>query len=135
MEPNPELSRLFDVDDMAWAFIRFDTGAVLQFQVAWAANFPDFWTTELFGTQGGALLDERSKIELYSNINGEDAVLSIPTPGKPADSYRVLVNNLVRHLDGDPNAEIVTPAQALISVKIVDAIARSALSGREVDVE
>ncbi len=135
MEPNPDLSPVFDVDDMAWAFIRFDTGAVLQFQVAWATHFPDFWTTELFGTQGGAFLDERSKIELYSNVNGDDIVHSVPNTTTPSDSYRVLVHNFVRRLDGDLSAEIVTPEQALISVKIVDAILRSAHSGREVNIE
>ena len=134
LQPVPVEQRRFDVDDMAWAFVRFDTGAVLMLQVAWAANFPDFWTTELFGTEGGALIDERNKVEFYATVNGADAVIQVPPPAVPALSYAVLVKNLVRHLEGDPTAEIVTPSQALISVQIVDAIARSAQTGREVDV-
>ncbi len=135
LQPVPVEQRRFDVDDMAWAFVRFDNGAVLQFQVAWAANFPDFWTTELFGTEGGALLDERHKAEFYTTVNGAEAVIQVPMPSTPAQSYAVLVKNLVRHLEGDPTAEIVTQTQALISVQIVDAIARSAQLGREVDVQ
>lgn len=135
LQPVPVEQRRFDVDDMAWAFVRFDTGAVLQLQVAWAAHFPDFWTTELFGTEGGALLEERNKVELYTSVNGEEAVVNVPLPATPTSSYGVLAQNLVRHLDGDPTAEIVTPAQALVSVQIVDAISRSAQAGHEVDVE
>jgi predicted dehydrogenase len=134
LQPVPVEKRRFDVDDMAWAFVRFDTGAVLQFQVAWAANFPDFWTTELFGTEGGALIDERNKAEFYTTVNGADAVIQVPPPGTPAQSYGVLAANFVRHLEGDPTAEIVTPAQALISVQIVDAISRSAQAGREIEI-
>ena len=53
-------------------------------------------------------------------------------PKTPANSYQRLVESFVRHLDGDPNAEIVTPTQALTSIKIIDALIRSAQSGREV---
>lgn len=135
LQPLPVAQRRFDVEDMAWAFVRFETGAVLQFQVAWAANFPDFWTTEFFGTEGGALLEERDKVELYTSLNGADAVVTVPMPGVPTSSYGKLAQNLVRHLDGDPTAEIVMPSQALVSVQIVDAISRSAQAGREVSIE
>jgi predicted dehydrogenase len=49
----------------------------------------------------------------------------------PGNSYQRLVENFVRHLDGDPSAELVTPEQALIAVGIIDAIQRSAVSGHE----
>jgi predicted dehydrogenase len=134
LQPVPVEQRRFDVDDMAWAFVRFDNGAVLQFQVAWAAHYPDFFTTELFGTEGGALIDDRTRAEFYTTVNGADAVVQVPMPEIQAPSYAVLAKNLVRHLEGDPTAEIVTPTQALISVQIVDAIARSAQVGHEVNV-
>jgi hypothetical protein len=38
-------------------------------------------------------------------------------------------------LDGDTTAEIVTPAQALTSVLIIDGIMRSAVEGREIVVQ
>ena len=40
----PTAGARFDVDDLAWAFVRFANGAVLQFQVAWATNFPETWS-------------------------------------------------------------------------------------------
>src|SRR5207237_8444408 len=32
---------VFDVEDAAYAFIRFENGAVVQLETSWAANLPD----------------------------------------------------------------------------------------------
>lgn len=122
----------FDVDDLSWAFVRFANGAVLQFEVAWAAHGPDQFFTELLGTKGGAQVGSRDKISLYTNLNGQRVTLENELPNPPANSYQRLVENFVRYVGGDTTAEIVTPEQALVSVKIVDALQRSAQSGREV---
>ncbi|MCC9078409.1 Gfo/Idh/MocA family oxidoreductase [Litorilinea aerophila] len=128
----PGAGARFDVDDMAWAFVRFDNGSVLQFQVAWASHYPEQFFTELFGTEGGAYVGNRDDVELYTTLNGQQVQIQVQVPQESLGSYPRLVENLVRHLDGDPTAEIVTPQQALTSVKIVDAIYRSAESGQEV---
>ena len=122
----------FDVDDLSWAFVRFANGAVLQFEVAWAAHGPDQFFTELLGTKGGAHVGSRDKISLYTNLNGQKVTLENELPNPPANSYQRLVENFVRYIGGDVTAEIVTPEQALVSVKIVDALQRSAQGGREV---
>ncbi|CAN5456279.1 Gfo/Idh/MocA family oxidoreductase [soil metagenome] len=125
----------FDVDDLSWAFIRFANGAVLQFEVAWAAHGPDQFDTELLGTKGGAHVGNLDKIELYTTLNGQKVDVKNDLPKTQTNSYQRLVENFVRHLEGDASAEIVTPDQALVSAKIVDAIQRSAQSGREVVLE
>lgn len=135
MQPIRAENRRFDVEDFAWAFVRFETGAILQFQVSWAAFTEDAVITEVFGTDGGARLGFHNGLELYTSLNGQDATVTIPLPEPKTSSYETLVSHLVRHLEGDPTAEIVTPAQALASVRIVDAINRSAREGREVSVE
>jgi predicted dehydrogenase len=71
-------------------------------------------------------------VELYTALNGQNVTINLPLPQNPPNSYALLVQNFVRHLDGDPSAEIVTPEQALVSVRIIDAIGQSAESGREV---
>lgn len=124
----------FDVDDLAWGFVRFANGAVLQFQVSWAVHQPDTFSAEIMGTEGGAYIGDRDKVELYTNLNGQKADIKLEMPRTAANSYQKLVENFVAHLSGDPSAEIVTPEQALTSVKIVDGIFRSAISGREVEV-
>lgn len=122
----------YDVDDMALAFVRFNNGAVLQFQVSWASNFPETVVTELFGTEGGASITMQDKIELYTVLNGQEANVQTALPHGQPGSYFQLIENFVRAVEGDATADIPTPAQALVSVKIVDGIVRSAAGKREV---
>jgi len=124
----------FDVDDLSWALIRFDNGAVIQLQVSWAVNNKDQFYTEIYGTQGGAWVGDQDKVELYTSINGLQSDIQLTVPRSGTGSYLHLTKNLVRHLDGDPTAEIVTPQQALTSVKIIEGVLRSAKEGREVQV-
>ncbi len=122
----------FDVDDLSWAFVRFDNGAVIQLQVSWAVNNKDQFFTEIYGTQGGAWVGDQDKVELYTNLNGQQSDIQVTVPRSGVGSYKHLANNLVRYLDGDPTAEIITPHQALTSVKIIEGVFRSAIEGREV---
>lgn len=122
----------FDVDDLAWAQVVFEDGAVLQFQVAWAANYPETFITELFGTEGGARIGGWDSVELYSMLNGMEVKTDTQLPAQKGGSYDQLIANFVRRLNGDTSADIVTPEQALVHVQIVDAITRSAAEGREI---
>ncbi len=122
----------FDVDDLAWAFIRFVNGAVLQFQVSWAQHLPEQFFTELYGTDGSASMGNKEGIDLYTVLNGQEADIETTAPSDPIGSYARLIENFVGYLNGDPAATIVTPEQALVSVRIVDAIMRSSASGKEV---
>jgi predicted dehydrogenase len=120
------------VDDLGWAFVRFSNGAALQFQVAWASHMAEQFYTEIYGTEGAASVGYRDSVELYTTLNGQQAKVQVEIPNDPVGSYPRLVENFVRHLDGDPTAELVTPAQALTSVRIIDGIMRSAVEGREI---
>jgi predicted dehydrogenase len=124
----------FDVDDLAWAFVRFANGAALQFQVSWAANMPEQFFTEIYGVDGGARLGNKEGIDLYTVLNGQEAHIETAVPSDSVSSYTRLIENFVGYLNGDPNATIITPEQALISVRIVDAIMRSAASGHEIEI-
>lgn len=123
----------FDVDDMAWAFVRFANGAVLQFQVSWAAHFAEQFVTEIYGSEGGAAVGSREGVELYTTLNGQQVKIQTEVPEDRLGSYTRLVENYMAKLNGDPSAQIVTPEQALTSVRIIDAIMRSAASGHEID--
>lgn len=123
----------FDVDDMAWAQIRFENDAVLQLQVAWAAHYPEEFRTQFFGSEGGALIDGFTDYEFYHDLNGEMVTIKPAQSGRQGvRTYRRLIENFVRHLDGDESAEIITPAETLTSARIIDAILRSAESGSEI---
>lgn len=122
-----------DVDDLSWAFVRFANGAVMQFQVAWANHLPEQFFTEIYGTDGGAYLGNKEGIELYTTLNGQAADIQTQVPGDPVGSYSRLIESFVAYLNQDPSGSVITPEQALVSVRIVDAITRSAESGREVE--
>ncbi len=123
----------FDVDDFTWAFVRFANGAVLNLQVSWASNYPETWLTEVFGTEGGAYVGGRDKVELYTMLNSQEVAIQTPLHEAKVGSYLTLIENFVRRVDGDATADIPTPEQALVAVKIIDAVGRSAAAGREVD--
>jgi len=123
----------FDVDDLSWALVRFDNGAALQLQVSWAVNNKDQFYTEIYGTKGGAQVGDQDQVELYTTLNGQQSDIQIKVPRSGASTYKHLANNFIRHLDGDPTAEVISPQQALTSVKIIEGILRSATEGREVD--
>jgi predicted dehydrogenase len=123
----------FDVDDLTWAQVQFEDGSVLHLNVAWATHAPEEFRTQLYGTEGGMLLDGFDKYMLYQDLNGKPVDITPEPPyGSGVSSYRRLVENFVRHLDGDPDAELIPPEEALIGARIIDGILRSAESGREV---
>lgn len=125
---------LFDVDDLTWALVRFENGAILQLQVAWAAHFPDHFQTEILGSEGGALITDSNSVKLYSNLNGALATTDLSLPAGPASTYGTLAANFVDYVSGNADANIVTEEQALVHVAIVDGIFRSAAAGREVEI-
>ena len=58
--------------------------------------------------------------------------IKVAVPKSPPGSYANLVHNFVRYLDGDPEGKIITPREALTSVRIVEGVLRSAKEGRDV---
>jgi predicted dehydrogenase len=128
----PAAGARYDVDDFTWAFIRFENDAVVNLQVSWASNYPEVFVTEVFGSEGGAHIGSRDNVELYTTLNKQDVSIKTPLHEAKVGSYFKLIENFVRALDGDTTADIPTREQALTSVQIIDAVTRSAASGREV---
>ncbi len=122
----------FDVDDLTWGFIRFENGAVLQFQVSWAAHTQNQFFTELYGTEGGVFIGDKDQIDLFTTINGQDVVIKPDITAGVGNSYGRQIQNLMRHLDGDLTAEVITPRESLIAVQIIEGMLKSAESGHEV---
>ena len=87
---------------------------------------------QIFGTEGGAYVGGRDKVELYTMLNSQEVAIQTPLHEAKVGSYLTLIENFVRRVDGDATADIPTPEQALVAVKIIDAVGRSAAAGREV---
>ncbi len=128
--PNPQAR--FDVDDFAWAFIRFRNGAVLQLEVAWASHYPEEFLTQIYGTDGGGLVQGSEQLTLYSELNGQPVTIQPELPRGGPGSYARMIRDFVRYLDGDPQATIVQPQEALTVALLLEGILRSAEQGQEV---
>ncbi len=120
--------RTFDVDDLAVALIRLKSGRTVLLETSWAAHQPvaDFNGTQLFGTEAGLGLPP---LQLFRPTPRGYAVESV-TPSTPYAS----ANRMVHFVDcllgrAEP---FVQPAESLAVQRILDAIYRSAATGREV---
>jgi predicted dehydrogenase len=122
---------VFDVDDFATAFIRMRNGTTVSLDAAWACHteFGDRHGVTLFGSEGGActhparLFKRNPAKEEYEVI--EDVDTEIPYPH--LDRFHNFINHL---LTDEPLC--VTIEQALAVQRILDAIAESSRTGREV---
>ncbi len=126
----------YDVEDAAFAMIRFGNGAMLQLECSWVLNIERSMSqTILCGTEGGAQLDP---FKIFQEKH--ETLLDIVPPerategqGRTAEpSYVPEIQGFIKAIreDTDP---LVLPQQALMVSRIVDAIYASDESGAAVN--
>ncbi|WP_168122457.1 Gfo/Idh/MocA family oxidoreductase [Paenibacillus sp. HB172176] len=121
---------IFDVEDLATGFIRFDNGATLQIEFSWASNAEDMKFMELRGTKAGCSLKNR-ELTLMTEI--EDVLCDV-TPRFGNDSiaaHRRNINHFIACVLGEEEP-INSPESGVDMINILDAIYRSAATGAEV---
>lgn len=123
---------IFDVEDLAMGFIRFDNGAVLQIEFSWASNVEKECTfVELRGTKSGAYLQyDEPNLKIFTEENGCNVDIE-PKLSKALGGHAY---NLRHFADCVLNGTepIFVPQQGINMVKILEAIYKSAELGREV---
>jgi len=122
----------FDVDDFATAFIRFANGATVTLDTAWACHQAsgNIENVEIFGTEAGATLrparlfraDPRPPAS-YEVLDDLKVALKMP--------HQERFHNFINHLRGEEEL-CVNTHQALVVQKILDGIAESNRTGKEV---
>jgi predicted dehydrogenase len=123
---------VFDVEDLATAFIRLETGATLLLECAWALHTGEEPVNgvQLAGTRGGATLRPQ-ELTIHTESAGQmvDIRPVIQTSGQNSHTLeaRAFVAAVLRGEIGTEQAE-----QGLALMRIVDAIYASAESGAEV---
>ncbi|MDR0534534.1 MAG: Gfo/Idh/MocA family oxidoreductase [Verrucomicrobiales bacterium] len=130
---NSEKSNIkFDVDDFASAFIRFANGTTVTLDTSWACHQADANrdNVEIFGTEAGASV---RPAKLYRYGKGEFSKYEVLDLDKTpvALAHQCRFHNFINHLLGKEKL-VVTPTQALTVQKILDAIAKSSKTGKEV---
>jgi len=126
----------FDVDDTAFAVLTLKDGAQIRLLVTWAAFGPPEDRVTLYGAQGGLdrsnFFGDSPSLKQYSAREGrivaDEPDLS-PYPNERA--WIQAVGAFVSAVRGEAPL-VVLPEQALQVVRILEAIATSAASGREV---
>jgi predicted dehydrogenase len=125
---------IFDVDDMATAFIRFENGAVLSLETSWASNSEkrEIQEAQFYGVVGGALMrnveqEPRFEARIIKD-NGGNIDVWDPEPLQPLESAQ---QHFCRSIlaDTEPTA---TGEQGVVVMQLLDAIYESAETGREV---
>ena len=121
---------VFDVEDLAMGFIRFDNGAVLQIEFSWASNIEhERRFVELMGTKAGFAIDG-AQMKIFAEENGQ--LLDIVPPGTQRDDghARNLRNFVDVLLDGAEPC--YKPQQGVDMIAILEGFYKSAAEGREV---
>jgi len=131
---------VFDVEDAAFAFIRFDNGAVVHLETSWAGNLPDdipqgqYFGRELnnstvYGTKGTIRL---KPLSFFEDQAGALTTVPVKLPDE-ADSFELQLRNFIAAVQGRELA-INDSEQAVELMEMLDAIYASSQLGREVPI-
>ncbi len=126
----------YEVEDLATAFLRFDSGASLRLEASWAAygKAEEDIELELLGTDGGAHIlvshyADSDTLRLFTDVAGRPAVVAPVTP--PSWGHTAVVADFVDVVRaGSWSAH--SGMDGLRRTRIIDACYRSAREGREV---
>lgn len=126
----------YQVEDLATAFIRLDSGATLLLEASWATHSSagdDFGVT-LYGTEGGVELLVRNygyddTVRVFTDIAG--APTNLAPRIRPAKSHLAVIQRFVAAiLDDAPRTP--GPSEGLRRAEVLDACYRSAETGQEI---
>lgn len=120
--------RPFDVDDLSVALIKLKSGRTVLLETSWAAHQPerDINSTQLFGTEAGLTFPPLT-LHRETRTGYSSELVNLLAP-------KVATNRMVHFIDCllGKAKPYVLPQQSLGIQRILDAIYRSAKTGREV---
>jgi len=116
----------FDVDDAAFAIIRFKNDATLILECSWALNMDPGGTRMIAGTKGGANL---SPLKILTERDGVQ--VNITPELKEVHSFSGETANFVRSALGKEEC-VASAEQGVMLMKMLDAVYESSATGREV---
>ena len=123
---------IFDVEDLAMGFIRFDNGACMQIEFSWASNIEkENVFFEFRGDKSGAAWSTNDdKLKIFTEENGCTADYIPHT----VDKYQHHEANLRHFVDVLLNGAkpMFVPEQGLDMIKILEGFYKSAKEGREI---
>ncbi len=122
-----------EVEDAVGSFIQFTNGAAFSIEASWSLfGEKDVFYTNLFGTQGGALLNP---LRIHKELHGSMVNVTPAVKESPSNLYKRSYQNELEHFiqvlqQGIPLESPGT--ESLERMRIIDAVYQSAESGKEV---
>ena len=132
----------FDVDDFAAAFIRLEGDVVLDFRISWAMHLDTPGDTLIPGTEGALRIPSTEcwngtvggPMKLYTDVAGLQTVTELPIiPDEGPGLFDRKIRSFLDAIESGGPAPVPS-SQILYNQAIIDAIARSAEAGKEVEV-
>ncbi len=132
---------VFDVEDAAYAFIRFENDAIVQLETSWAGNLTDdvpprqyygqeLINTVLFGTKGTIRL---KPLALFEDQNGKLAKVPLDAEEDERGGFVLQLSNFLDAIAGRA-APVNNVDQAVELMEIIDGVYNSSELGREVPI-
>lgn len=118
----------YDVEDAAFAFIRFEGGASLVLKATWALNLKGGSYTQIAGTRGGASMPP---LTIYSEREGVQMDITPQLPQVNAFDLEIAHFIECVRKGGKP---IPSAEQGVTLMEMLDSVYASSSSGREVTV-
>jgi predicted dehydrogenase len=122
-----------DVEDFAAGMIRFATGATLTVEASWLGFQPEreIWRLQLFGTEAGALWPDN---RVVGERDGRPWDIQLPAGNDGSLGHATAIASFARAIvDDTPVA--VPPHESATVIAMLEALYRSAVAGRDVEVE
>ena len=121
---------IFDVEDLATGFVRFDNGATLQIECSWASNIDrETRYVDLLGSRAGAQWRDGT-LTIYSQM-GKHVADIMPRFGEEDNGHSENIEHFLECLHGN-----VLPSyrsrQGWDVMRIIDGLYRSAEAGKEI---
>ncbi len=144
---HPEYAEKFGVDDFAAAFVRLEGDIILDFRISWAMHMDTCGDALILGTKGGLRIPSTEcwngefdkPMTVYKTVAGQQIEYKVPhiaqNPDEP--SFSSFFDKKIRaFLDSiKENGKSTVPSSEIVyNQAILDAIAKSAAIGKEVEI-
>lgn len=125
-------TRPMDVEDLAMGVVRFENGAILQFETSWASNIKESRKyLELRGTKAGVYWDSDGTTEIYTEDSDGTLVDLYPKVGSKAECHAKNIHHFLDVITEGADPAFV-PEEGVNMIKLLCAVYESARTGKEV---
>jgi predicted dehydrogenase len=120
---------VYDVEDHAGGFVRFDNGAVLLVEVSWQLNDRERWGTTVCGTKAGASLPP---LEVYTEVLGEGVTVNLRVD--EGNAYQEEMREFLTCIR-EKRQPLTNARDGVTVMKMLTALYRSAEQGKEIAIK